>query len=248
MERPTDAQLALLDRIERQASPPPWREARMIHDETGEPLTREQMIEYVTNTVRVSGGDSFYFVYIEKDDGPADVCHTGNGPTSLANSALIASMRNNWPGLLARLRQEREAREKAESELAEIGRTVDENSPGFLAFALRELERYLDEEKATRRSLVTAARAELASCETCIELGAQAPCGWHRIIAAALRDFDTTSQGDSPETSATTTDGSPPLPGDSTPRDQGHRPAGESASAGTSLNGPGSRGVDGPLS
>lgn len=73
-------------------TPGPWSAARMtVH---GSLPNREQLIEYITRTVDAGlaeGRTDFYFVWCTKEDGDADVCHTGNGPTSLANAHLIAA-------------------------------------------------------------------------------------------------------------------------------------------------------------
>jgi len=49
----------------------------------------------VEGVIRRSYGETgsldFYAVLCEKDDGTADVCHTGNGPTSAANAEFIAN-------------------------------------------------------------------------------------------------------------------------------------------------------------
>ncbi len=63
----------------------------MTDAETGDPLTHERYIEYLKNTL-LMGGEDLYFVHVEKPDGPADVCHAGNGPTSLENGRHIANM------------------------------------------------------------------------------------------------------------------------------------------------------------
>lgn len=86
-------------------TPGPWTACRMVHQQTGEDMTPEQVGEYVANSViksaAVSGSMAFLFVSCEKEDGPADVCHVGNGPTSPANAKLIAAA----PDLLAALKE-----------------------------------------------------------------------------------------------------------------------------------------------
>lgn len=76
------------------ATPQQWTAYRMVHADTGLPFTAEEHGEYMRNSVIKSAGESgstdFYFVRVEKPDGPADVCLTGNGPTSAANADLIA--------------------------------------------------------------------------------------------------------------------------------------------------------------
>lgn len=86
----------------------PWTAYAMVHEETNEPMTPEQIGEYVKNTViksaKTSGTLQFLFVSAQKPDGPADVCHVGNGPTSPANAKLIAAA----PDLLEALKSLRE--------------------------------------------------------------------------------------------------------------------------------------------
>jgi len=76
-------------------TPGPWKAYRMTNANTGELFTPDEVGEYVANTVRKSAEESgtidFLFIGCEKDSGPADVCHVGNGPTSPANARLIAA-------------------------------------------------------------------------------------------------------------------------------------------------------------
>lgn len=85
-------------------TPGPWTVYAMVHEDTNEPMTPEQIGEYVKNSViksaEQSGTRQFLFVSAQKPDGPADVCHVGNGPTSPANAKLIAAA----PELLAALK------------------------------------------------------------------------------------------------------------------------------------------------
>jgi hypothetical protein len=71
-------------------TPGPWTWGRLV-DDTGEPLRGEPLEAYVLGTIERSGGADFFAVLCEKPDGPADVCHTGNGPTSAENARLIAA-------------------------------------------------------------------------------------------------------------------------------------------------------------
>ena len=48
-----------------------------------------------------SGSLEFLAIIATKDDGPADVCHVGNGPTSPANACAIAALHNHAAALLA---------------------------------------------------------------------------------------------------------------------------------------------------
>ena len=82
----------------------PWTAYRMTHHERGDDLTLEEIGKYVRNSVaksaEKSGSSAFLFVSAEKPDGPADVCHVGNGPTSPQNAAGIVALRNAAPALL----------------------------------------------------------------------------------------------------------------------------------------------------
>lgn len=79
----------------------PWTACRMVHELTDEPMSPEQVGEYVCNSVKKSAAESgsldFLFVSANTDRGVRDVCHVGNGPTSPANARLIAAA----PELLA---------------------------------------------------------------------------------------------------------------------------------------------------
>lgn len=77
-------------------TPGPWECAQFVAPNTGEPLGLEGAKKYVAECID-KGGPQFFGVVCEKPDGPADVCHTGNGPTSAANARLIAAA----PDLLA---------------------------------------------------------------------------------------------------------------------------------------------------
>ena len=72
-------------------TPGPWVAARMVNEKNGLLLSRNELMEYLSATIDVSakasGGYGFYFVIGEGKD----VCHTGNGPTSAVNAALIAA-------------------------------------------------------------------------------------------------------------------------------------------------------------
>lgn len=106
-------------------TPGPWTAYRMVHEATNEPMSPEQVGEYVRNSVVKSAGESgsldFLFVSVEKPDGPADVCHVGNGPTSPANACLIAAA----PDLLASCKELREAMAGAMRVIAEHGALVE---------------------------------------------------------------------------------------------------------------------------
>jgi len=77
-------------------TPGPWTGWNMIHADTGIPMTPDEIGEMVKNNVLQSikdGGsaDRFMFVSGETPVGPADMCHVGNGPNCLRNTALIAA-------------------------------------------------------------------------------------------------------------------------------------------------------------
>ena len=70
----------------------------------GVSATREETIAYLTRCVDV-GGPDYWIVLCQKTDGPADVCHAGNGPTSRANAEFIAHARTDVPALVAEVRR-----------------------------------------------------------------------------------------------------------------------------------------------
>ena len=77
-------------------TPGPWTGWNMIHADTGIPMTPDEIGEMVKNNVLQSikdGGSAerFMFVSGETPSGPADMCHVGNGPNGLRNTALIAA-------------------------------------------------------------------------------------------------------------------------------------------------------------
>jgi len=98
-----------LTKLEKAATPGPWTGARMVHADRCDALTHDELVEYFARTLTKSAAESgtsdFFFTRCEKADGPADVCHTGNGPTSWPNAALIAAARNALPWLLRAARE-----------------------------------------------------------------------------------------------------------------------------------------------
>jgi len=77
-------------------TPGPWTGWNMIHADTGLPMTPDELGEMLKNNVLQSikdGGSAerFMFVSGETPIGPADMCHVGNGPNGLRNTALIAA-------------------------------------------------------------------------------------------------------------------------------------------------------------
>lgn len=95
---------AIKERVEALSNIPEWTAYRMVHEDTGELLTPEQLGEYVKNAVKVSaavsGSHEFLFVSVETPNGPRDVCHVGNGPQSPVNAQFIAHARSDVPYLL----------------------------------------------------------------------------------------------------------------------------------------------------
>lgn len=71
-------------------TPGPWKVFNMVHADHNRPMTPEEIGEYVKNSVLVNPDNpDFLFVSCEKEDGPADVCHIGNGPDGPYNALLI---------------------------------------------------------------------------------------------------------------------------------------------------------------
>lgn len=86
------------------ATPGPWEPFNMVHADTGEQMTPEEIGEYVCNAVKQ--GDPSRFLFISgkhPDGGNADICHIGNGPKGPYNSHLIVALRNEAEALLDRL-------------------------------------------------------------------------------------------------------------------------------------------------
>jgi len=148
----SDEALLNILRLTEEASPAPWTSARLAHAYTGESLTAGEFGEYMSHSHRVSQLKDAYFVYVELDDGPADVCHTGNGPRSAWNAALIAAMRNDLPGILVRL-------ERAEAQI-EGDRDIQR-----AALAERDQELLRAAERiAERESQLVIMRSRLEEC------------------------------------------------------------------------------------
>lgn len=100
-----------LEALENAATPGPWVSYRMVHADRGNTMTPNELGEYVANSVTKSftesGSWDFLAVIAEKQGGPADVAHVGNGPTSPDNAKLIELSRNALPALISELRAAR---------------------------------------------------------------------------------------------------------------------------------------------
>lgn len=118
---PSDKLKARLDRIEalaKAASPGNWEHCVMANVETP-----EKLLTYLQGCIAKSGGKEFYFVSVEKSDGNADVCHTGNGPTSKENNAFIADSRTSVPWMAQMIR--------AQGRVIEAHETLEDAPPGM---------------------------------------------------------------------------------------------------------------------
>jgi hypothetical protein len=108
------------------ATPGEWQACRMVMEGEDRPLTAEEIGEYVMNSVRKSatesGTEDFLFIYVEKPNGPADVCHVGNGPTSPENADFIAHARADLPRAVAGTRAWWELRARIEALANEMER------------------------------------------------------------------------------------------------------------------------------
>lgn len=72
-------------------TPGDWKPANMVDIETGKPFTPERFANLAKKTIEEGKVPEFSFIEAEKEDGPADICWTGNGPTSKRNAAFIAA-------------------------------------------------------------------------------------------------------------------------------------------------------------
>jgi hypothetical protein len=64
-----------------------WEVVNLTDVDTGEEFTPEGAGEYVKNSLlKNPSSRKFIAILCTKDDGPADVAHFGNGPTSEANA------------------------------------------------------------------------------------------------------------------------------------------------------------------
>jgi hypothetical protein len=74
-------------------SPEPWQAARL--DVSG----ADEFKAYTARCIDEGSPGDFYIVLVQKPDGPADACHTGNGPASAANARRIVACVNACAGL-----------------------------------------------------------------------------------------------------------------------------------------------------
>jgi hypothetical protein len=102
----TDKQIAEWERLAAEANSGPWQgvllDFGVLEGVAPDATEKERMKTYVAGSIDL-GGDRFYAVLCEKPDGLADVCHTGNGPTSAANATFLAAAREAVPALIAEL-------------------------------------------------------------------------------------------------------------------------------------------------
>jgi hypothetical protein len=102
----TDKQIAEWERLAAEANNGPWQGVLLdfgaLEGAAPDATEKERMKTYVAGSIDL-GGDKFYAVLCEKPDGLADVCHTGNGPTSAANAMFLAAAREAVPALIAEL-------------------------------------------------------------------------------------------------------------------------------------------------
>lgn len=81
-------------------TPGPWTGHRMG-------IEKDRIGEYVQASVNVSPGDDFFFICAKRPDGSdADLCLTGNGPTSAINTQYIIAAN---PEVIRALLRERDA-------------------------------------------------------------------------------------------------------------------------------------------
>jgi hypothetical protein len=74
-------------------SPEPWGAFRL--DVSG----TDEFKAYTARCIDQGAPEDFYVVMVEKPDGPADVCHVGNGPTSAENARRIVACVNACAGI-----------------------------------------------------------------------------------------------------------------------------------------------------
>lgn len=77
-----------LRELSRLASPAPWQHVRLD-------MQVDDFAAYAASCVEAGPLEDIHAVLCNKPDGAADVAHTGNGPTSPENAALIVALRND---------------------------------------------------------------------------------------------------------------------------------------------------------
>ena len=89
---------ALMDGV----TPGDVRACNMIHADRGDPMTAEEIGEYVAGCVRLGDPTRFLFLAGKNDHGDdVDVCHIGNGPRGPANARFLAACFELVPALAA---------------------------------------------------------------------------------------------------------------------------------------------------
>ncbi|MFN7002166.1 MAG: hypothetical protein ACK4NW_01905 [Roseinatronobacter sp.] len=120
----TADEIAALPGMVAGATPGPWSGHNMVHADTGEQMTPEELGDYVCNSVKMGDYDRFLFVSGRHDNGmPADVCHTGNGPKGPYNTALIALT----PRLAVTVTAQQREIERLREELSIIAESADDD-------------------------------------------------------------------------------------------------------------------------
>lgn len=110
------------------ASPAPWDGGHLYDPLTGEGLFGAAAADYVRVCVSAAPADApFYGVTCgHPDGGLADVCHTGNGPGSRANTDFIRHAREDVPALVAEVRALRSEAEEYGAQFHRLVRVVKE--------------------------------------------------------------------------------------------------------------------------
>lgn len=87
--------LTRLRELEAKATKGPWTAVELCP-------TDGTITEYVAKTIELGERAEYFAVRCESNpSGRFDVCHTGNGPTSPENAALISLLRNAAPEIAA---------------------------------------------------------------------------------------------------------------------------------------------------
>lgn len=131
----TEAELRAIEERAEKATEGPWTSGVLGKAGVDGSVVRmplAEVPEYVKASIEASPGYEYVIVLVQKPDGQYDVCHAGNGPTSYANAAFIASSRTDVPALIAhgraetkRADAEKERADEAEAELREAWAVID---------------------------------------------------------------------------------------------------------------------------